>query len=262
MTRIFFALLTAGFFLFAAPALAQYAEPWQMNLQEAASPTAIEQYKFHNFLLWIITAITVFVLGLLLYVAIRFNKRANPVPSQTSHNILIEIIWTVIPVIILVIIAVPSFKLLYFTDRTPNPEMTLTVTGYQWYWGYEYPDNEGINFLAYMIPEKDIDAAKGQHRLLSTDNAVVLPIDTNIQILAKAADVIHAFAVPALGLKIDAMPGHTNETWVRINKTGTYYGQCSELCGKDHAYMPIEIKAVTKEEFAAWVQTMKEGESQ
>src|SRR5262249_1028028 len=151
------------------------------------------------------------------------------------------IIWTVVPVLILLIIAVPSFRLLYFTDRTPNPEMTLKVTGYQWYWGYEYPDNAGVNFLAYMVPEKEIDESKGQIRLLSTDNPVVLPVDTNIQILTTAADVIHSFAVPALGIKIDAMPGHTNETWVRITKPGIYYGQCSELCGKDHAYMPIEV---------------------
>lgn len=263
MKRILFALLTTGFVLIAGPVLAQetqsYAHPWQLSFQDAASPSAEHQHNFHNFLLYIITGITLFVLALLLYVIIRFNKRSNPVPSQISHNVMIEIIWTVIPIVILIIIAVPSFKLLYFTDRTPNPEMTLKVTGYQWYWGYEYPDQNGINFLSYMIPDKDIDPAMNQHRLLSTDNAVVLPIDTNIQILTTAADVIHAFAVPALGVKIDAMPGHLNETWVRINKPGTYYGQCSELCGKDHAYMPIEIKAVTKEEFAAWTASMNEG---
>ncbi|MCC7305492.1 MAG: cytochrome c oxidase subunit II [Alphaproteobacteria bacterium] len=249
--------LAAALTLHAAPALAQMPHPWQIGFQEAASPTATHIHEFHNMLLWIITAISVFVLLLLVYVVIRFNSHANPKPQIFAHNTLIEIIWTVIPVIILIIIVIPSFKLLYYVDRTENPEMTLKVTGYQWYWGYEYPDQNGINFLSYMIPDKDIDSSKGQVRLLSTDNPVVLPVDTNIQILITGSDVIHAFAVPALGLKIDAMPGHTNETWVRIDKPGTYYGQCSELCGKDHAYMPIEIKAVPKEEFKAWVDSQK-----
>jgi cytochrome c oxidase subunit 2 len=261
MTRILLALLTAGFALYAMPAFATHAHPWQYNFQEAASPSAERIQEFHMVLLWIITIITIFVLCLLLYVAIRYNRRANPTPSQVSHNVLIEIIWTVIPVLILLGIAVPSFRLLYYTDRTTEAEMTLKVTGYQWYWGYEYPDQGGINFLSYMIPEKDIDASKGQLRLLSTDAHLVLPVDTNIRILVTAADVIHAFALPALGVKIDAMPGHTNETWVRITKPGTYYGQCSELCGKDHAYMPIEVRAVSKEEFNAWVETMKQGDS-
>lgn len=257
MNRILLALLAAAFLVITGPAMAAPPHPWQLSFPEAASPSAERMHHFHDFLLWIITGITLFVLALLVYVVVRFNKRANPVPSQTSHNVLIEIIWTVIPIVILIIIAVPSFQLLYYTDRTTNPEMTLKVTGYQWYWGYEYPDQDGINFLSYMIPDKEIDKSKGQLRLLSTDNAVVLPVETNIQILTTAADVIHAFAVPELGVKIDAMPGHLNETWVRINKPGTYFGQCSELCGKDHAYMPIEIKAVTKEEFASWVETMK-----
>lgn len=254
--RILFAFLTAC--LITAPAFAQ-SVPWQISFQESASPSADEMHEFHDMMLIIMFGITAFVFLLLVYVAIRYNKRANPTPSQTSHNVLIEIIWTVVPVLILIVIMVKSFPLLYFTDRTPNPEMTLKVTGYQWYWGYEYPDHGGINFQSYMIPDKDIDLAAGQHRLLSTDNPVVLPVDTNIQVLTTAADVIHAFAVPALGVKIDAMPGHTNETWMRITRPGTYYGQCSELCGKDHAFMPIEIKAVSKEEFAAWVASMNGG---
>jgi cytochrome c oxidase subunit 2 len=256
MTRIFFSALTAALFLYAAPALAA-PQPWEIGFQDAASLSAIEQHKFHNFLLWVISSITLFVTVLLIYVMVRYNKRANPVASQTSHNVLIEIIWTVVPVIILLIIVIPSFRLLYYTDRTPTPEMTLEARGFQWYWGYNYPDNGDINFQAYMIPEKEI--TKDQVRLLSTDNPVVLPIDTNIRILVTAEDVIHAFAVPALGVKIDAVPGHTNETWVRITKPGTYYGQCSELCGKDHAYMPIEIHAVEKDEFAAWTEKMKQG---
>jgi cytochrome c oxidase subunit II len=153
---------------------------------------------------------------------------------------------------------IPSFKLLYYSDRVENPEMTLKVTGYQWYWGYEYPDHGGINFLSYMVPDADIKTEEGQKRLLSTDNVVVLPVDTTIQILVTAGDVLHAFALPALGVKIDAVPGRMNETWVRITKPGVYYGQCSELCGKDHSYMPMEIRAVPKEEFEAWVEKAKE----
>lgn len=227
-------------------------------MQQAGSTSAQHLHDFHGMLLWIITGITIFVLLLLIYVVVRFNKKANPEPKQFTHNVLLEVVWTVIPVIILIVIVVPSFKLLYFLDRTTEPEMTLKVTGYQWYWGYEYPDQDGINFLSYMIPEDEIDYDAGQKRLLSTDNPVVLPIDTDIQILVSAADVLHSFAMPALGVKTDAVPGRWNETWVRINKPGIYYGQCSELCGKDHAYMPIEIHAVTKEEFEAWVQSAKE----
>ena len=203
-------------------------------------------------------AISVFVLLLLVYVVARYNKRSNPEPKQFSHNVTIEVIWTAIPLVILLIIVVPSFKLLYFIDRTAEPEMTLKVTGYQWYWGYEYPDHEGISFLSYMIPDDEINKAKGEKRLLSTDTKVVLPVDTNIQILVTAADVLHSWAVPSLGIKTDSVPGRLNETWVNIKKPGVYYGQCSELCGKDHAYMPIEIHAVSKEEFKRWVERAKE----
>lgn len=255
------ALLPVFFLMLCAfPALAAPMD-WELGMQEAASPSAEHIHNFHNLLLVIITAIAVFVLLLLVYVVLRFNSRANPKPAQFSHNVLIEVIWTVVPILILIVIVVPSFKLLYYTDRAEKPEMTLKVTGYQWYWGYEYPDNDGINFQSYMIPDADIDASKGQIRLLSTDNPVVLPVDTDIQILVTAADVIHSWAMPALGVKIDAIPGRLNETWVRITKPGTYFGQCSELCGKDHAFMPIEIHAVSKEDFAAWVAKMKGGGS-
>lgn len=232
-------------------------KPWEIGLQPPGSPSAQRMDDFHTLLLWIIGAISAFVTALLLYVILRFNARVHPKPSTTTHNTLLEVIWTVLPIVILIVIAVPSFKLLYYADRTPNPEMTLKVTGYQWYWGYEYPDQEGLSFSAYMVPDKDIDAAKGQVRLLSTDNPVVLPVDTNIQILITASDVIHSFAIPALGIKTDAVPGRTNETWVRITKPGTYFGQCSELCGKDHAYMPVEIRAVSKEDFQKWVAEKK-----
>lgn len=238
------------------PALAQAPQDWGLNLQEPASPTMERLADFHTMLLYIITAIVIFVSGLLLYVIVRFNKRANPEPKKFSHNTLLEVVWTAVPVIILFIIAVPSFKLLFYMDRTAEPEMTLKVTGYQWYWGYEYPDQDGINFLSYMIPDDEIK--EGQKRLLETDTVVVLPVDTNIQILVTAADVLHSWAVPALGLKTDAVPGRFNETWVRITKPGKYYGQCSEICGTGHAYMPITIQAVPKEEFEQWLTTAKE----
>lgn len=231
---------------------------WQLGLQEAASPTMEYIVSFHGMMIWIITGISLFVLALLAWVVIRYNEKTNKKPSIFSHNIFIEVVWTVIPVVILIIIAIPSFKLLYFADRAVGePEMTLKVTGYQWYWGYEYPDHGDINFLSYMIADDEIDEARGQKRLLSTDNVVVLPVDTNIQILGTAGDVLHAIAVPSLGIKMDAVPGRLNETWVRINEPGTYYGQCSELCGKNHAYMPIEIRAVSKKRFERWVKQAK-----
>ncbi len=229
------------------------AQNWQLGFQKAATPVARELHDFHNMLMVIITGIVLFVFGLLFFVMIRFNARANPVPSTTTHNWLLEVLWTGIPVLILILIAVPSFSLLYFMDRTKNPDMTLKVTGYQWYWGYEYPDYGDISFTSNMIPDGEIDSDKQQRRQLSTDHPVVLPVDTNIQILVTAADVLHSFAVPSFGVKIDAVPGRTNETWTRIDEPGVYYGQCSELCGTGHAFMPIEIHAVSKEEFSRWV---------
>jgi cytochrome c oxidase subunit 2 len=249
-----FAFVTSSSLAFAGDA----AKPTQLGLRTPASPQMERITDFHNLLLVVITAIVIFVTALLAWVVIRYNKKSNPNPSKTTHHVMLEIFWTVIPVIILIIIAVPSFKMLYYLDRTEDPEMTLKVTGYQWYWGYEYQDHDGISFLSYMIPAEDVNEEEGQRRLLSTDNPVVLPIDTNIQIVVTAADVLHAFTVPAFGIKKDAVPGRLNETWVRIDKPGTYYGQCSEICGKDHAFMPIEIKAVTKEEFEQWLIEAKE----
>ena len=240
-----------------APSLAQEAAhnatPWSFLTQAAASPSAERIHEFHDMLVYIIISITLFVLALLIIVIVRFNKRSNPVPSKTTHNVLLEVLWTALPVVILIIIAIPSFKLLYYVDRTETPEMTLKVTGYQWYWGYEYPDHGGVNFMSYLVPEDEINAEEGQLRLLSTDRAVVLPINKNIQIDVTAADVLHSWAVPALGVKTDSVPGRLNSTWFNITKPGTYYGQCSELCGKDHAYMPIEIRAVSQEEFEQWI---------
>ena len=251
-------LLAALVTVWAMPATAQAPQPWQLNLQEAATPMAKRMGDFHDMLLWIIAAIALFVLVLLVWVVIRYNSKVNPEPSQFTHNVLIEVLWTVIPVAILVVIAIPSFQLLYYQDRIEEPDMTLKVTGRQWYWDYEYPDHEGIAFSSYALAEDEIDPAKNQIRLLSTDNVVVLPVDTNIQILMTGGDVIHSWTVPAFGVKIDAIPGRLNETWVRIEKPGTYYGQCSEICGKDHAFMPIEVRAVTKEEFEQWLVTAKE----
>jgi cytochrome c oxidase subunit 2 len=231
--------------------------PWQMNFQTPASPVMERMLEFHNFVLVIITLITLLVLVLLLICIFRFNERANPVPSKTTHNTLIEVIWTALPVLILVIIAIPSYRLLFFTDRVDNAELTLKVTGNQWYWSYEYPDS-GVTFDAVPIPDDKIDASKGQHRLLETDNHVILPLDTNVRILVTASDVIHSWAVPAFGIKTDALPGRTNETWVRATTLGRFYGQCSELCGVDHSFMPIEVDVVTKDEFQQWLATKKQ----
>lgn len=234
------------------PALAGQPVPWQMGFQEAATPTMERISSFNDLLLVIIVAITVFVLGLLLYVMWRFNEKRNPNPSRTTHNTLIEVLWTVIPVIILVGIAVPSFKLLYFADRIEEADMTIKAIGRQWYWSYEYPDHGNFTFDAYLVAEEDLQ--EGQVRLLDTDNPVVLPVDTNIRVLVTASDVLHNFAMPSFGVKLDGVPGRINETWFRITRTGTFYGQCSELCGTGHAYMPITIKAVTPEAFEDWVK--------
>lgn len=248
----FVSFLTAS--VISSPAFAALGQPspWQIGFQEPASPMKERMEWFHNDLLMpIITVIAVFVLILLLWVMIRYNARTNPVPSKTTHNTMLEVVWTLVPVIILVVIVIPSMKMLYYVDKTKDAEMTLKVTGYQWYWGYEYPDNGGINFLSNIVKEDELK--EGQPRLLTTDNPVVLPVDTNIRILTTASDVIHSFAVPSFGIKIDAVPGRLNETWVRIDKEGTFYGQCSEICGANHGFMPIEVHAVSKAEFAKWV---------
>ena len=250
--------ILAGLSFLPVAALAQeivVPQSWQFGLKPAVSPLKAEITEFHNLILIIITGIVIVVTALLVYAVIAFRQRKNRQPATFSHNTMIEVIWTIVPVIILIIIAIPSFKLLYFEDRIPEPELTIKTTGYQWYWGYEYMDYDGLEFLSYPIPEADIDVAAGQKRLLSTDNPVVVPVDTNIQLLVTAADVLHAFALPSAGIKKDAVPGRLNETWMRIDKPGTYFGQCSEICGTGHAYMPIEIKAVPREEFDAWVRS-------
>lgn len=225
---------------------------WQMGLQPPASPVAEAIASFHDLLLWIICAITLFVIALLGYILVRYHERLNPKPSTTSHNVTLEIIWTVIPVLILVAIAIPSFRLLYYQDRVENAEMVVKVVGRQWYWEYHYPEHGDLVFDSILIPEDELQP--GQLRLLEVDQPLVVPTATNITILVTARDVLHSFAVPALGLKTDAIPGRLNQTWVRIDKPGRYYGQCSELCGQGHAYMPIVVDALEEAEFQAWVE--------
>ena len=236
--------------LAAGGALASQPKPWEIYFQDAASPVMREITHLHDVLTIIITLITLFVMGLLLWVMWRYRASRNPVPAKWSHNTPLEIAWTTIPVIILLIIAIPSFRLLYFMDRTTEADMTLKVTGHQWYWSYEYQDQK-IGFDALMIADKDLKP--GQPRLLATDNHVVLPVGKNIRILLVSDDVIHSWAMPAFGVKTDTVPGRTNETWVKIERPGLYYGQCSELCGVNHAYMPITVEAVTPERFEAWL---------
>jgi len=207
-------------------------------------------------LLWIITLISIFVLALLAYVCFRFRASANATPSKRTHHTLLEIAWTAVPVLILVVIAIPSFKLLYFMDRTTDPELTIKAIGHQWYWSYEYPDDGDFTFDAYMVADSDLEP--GQPRLLTTDNAIVLPVDTNIQVLVTAADVLHSWAVPAFGVKMDGVPGRINETWFRIEEPGMYYGQCSELCGDLHGFMPIMVHAMAKEDYKAWTALARE----
>ncbi|MCH8139259.1 MAG: cytochrome c oxidase subunit II [Proteobacteria bacterium] len=254
--RSSFAIASIGATVAAPPgALADRPRPWQMGFQDAASPIMEQLDAFHSMMLVIIALIALFVLGLLVYVMIRFKAARNPTPSKVTHNTVVEVIWTVAPVIILVLIAIPSFKLLYAQKVIPEVEMTVKAIGLQWYWTYEYPDYDDLTFDAVMIPDEDIRA--GQLRLLETDNRLVLPVQTNIRILVTADDVLHSWAVPAFGIKMDAVPGRINETWVRIEHEGVYYGQCSELCGIYHGFMPITVEAVSKEAFAEWVEKAK-----
>jgi cytochrome c oxidase subunit II len=238
-------------------AVVQAAEPtaWGMGLQPAVTPVMERVEDLHGLLLTVIVVITVFVLALLGYVAWRFRAGRNPEPSKTTHNVPLEIAWTVIPVLILIAIAVPSFKLLYYMDKAVDAEMTLKVVGHQWYWSYEYPDHGDFTFDAVMVTEDELE--DGQRRLLETDNQVVLPVETDIRLLFTSDDVLHAWAVPAFGVKVDAVPGRINEAWVRVGREGTYYGQCSELCGVNHGAMPIAVKVVSKEAFTAWVGKAK-----
>jgi len=244
--------------LMATIGLAHAAEPqpWQMNLQPGAGTIAEKAGDLHDLLLVIITLISLFVLALLVYTCLRFRESKNPNPSKTTHNTVIEILWTVIPVVILVVIAVPSFKLLYYMDRTDETEMVVKITGAQWYWNYEYPKEE-LAFDSYMIPEDEIK--EGQKRLLDVDNPLVVPEGTRIKLLVNANDVMHSFFVPSLAVQIYTVAGRTNEAWIDVPMgEATYYGQCNQICGVNHSYMPIVIKAVSAEDYKAWVEQARE----
>jgi cytochrome c oxidase subunit 2 len=242
--------------IFAGQAWASEPTPWQLGLQPAASPTAVEIAKLHDVLLIIITVITIFVLGLMVYACVRFRESRNPTPSKTTHHPLLEIAWTVIPIVILVGISIPSMKLLYFADRIEDGDMTLKVVGHQWYWEYQYPDHGNFGFDANLVPEEELKP--GQKRQMDTDNPVVLPVGKKIRLLFASADTIHNWSMSSFGVKVDTTPGRLNETWVQIDRVGTYYGFCSELCGVNHAYMPIMVKAVPPAEFDSWVKKAKQ----
>ena len=253
-TALIFGILPAG----AGAAFAGLGQPtpWQLGLQDAASPVMADIIGFHTFVLWIVTAITIFVLALLLIIIVRFNARANPTPSRTTHNTLLEIMWTIVPVIILVLIAIPSFRLLFTETDVPTPDLTIKATGKQWYWSYAYPDNGNFEFDSLIVAEKDLKA--DQPRLLTVDNEMVVPVNKVVHVLVTGADVIHSFAVPSFGIKIDAVPGRINDTWFKATIQGTFHGQCSELCGKDHAFMPITVRVTDDKGFAAWAAQAKQ----
>jgi len=250
------AVVLAAFAFGANAEMIGRSRPWQMWLQKPMSPTAEGVYDFNVFLIWIETGIVVFVMALFAYILIKFNSKANPIPSKTTHNTLLEVVWTTVPILILVVISVPSLKLLYFADTTPDAEMSFKVIGNQWYWSYEYPDHDDLTFDSVMVEEADLQP--GQPRLLTVDNPVVLPANTKIRLIMASNDVIHNWAVPSLGIKIDVTPGRSNETWVEIYEPGDYYGMCSELCGVNHGFMPVHIRAVSKDEFPDWVAKAKE----
>ena len=247
----FVAMITAS-----VSAMAATPEPWQMGLQEPAGSIAEKATDLHNLLLVIITAISVFVLALLIYVCFRFRESKNKVATKTTHNPLIEVIWTVVPVIILVVIAVPSFRLLYYQDRTDLADMVVKVTGAQWYWSYEYPD-EQLAFDSYMIEEDEL--TEGQQRLLEVDYPMVVPEGTRVKLLIEGVDVMHSFFVPSLAVQKYTVVGRTNETWIDVPMgVTTYYGQCNQICGTNHSYMPIVIKAVSAEDYKIWLEGAKE----
>jgi cytochrome c oxidase subunit II len=231
--------------------------PKQLGLQHAATPVMEDIASFHDGLLVVITVITIFVLALLLVCMVRFNHRANPTPSRTTHNTLVEVIWTVVPIMILTGIAIPSFKLLLYQQNIPPADLTIKAIGNQWYWNYSYPDNGKFEFDSRMLDDTDRPKQKpNEPRLLAVDNDIVVPVNkvVRVQVTANAAGVIHSFTVPSFGIKIDAVPGRLNETWFKAEREGMYYGQCSELCGRDHAFMPIAVRVVSEADFTAWVE--------
>ena len=252
MKNFLFILFTT---VYTTGSFADQPKQWQLGFQDAASQSMREIVNFHNnLLLPVIIAISVFVLFLMIYTCIRFRASKNPNPSKTTHNVTVEVLWTLIPCLILIVMAVPSFNILYKQDTIPKVDLTIKAVGYQWYWGYEYPD-ENIIFESYMIKEENLK--ENQPRLLTVDNEVVVPVNKVVKVLITANDVLHAWALPSFGVKRDAVPGRINETWFKAEKVGTYYGQCSELCGIQHAFMPITVRVVTDEEYAVWLVEAK-----
>jgi len=248
------ALLASG----AAFAAAGHADPGQIGFQEAVTPVARDIQWLHDGLLMpIITVITLFVAGLLGYVILKFNDKANPTPSRTTHHTGLEVAWTVIPVMILVVIAIPSFRLLTKQIATPASDLTVKVTGRQWYWSYDYPKDQGGGFGFDSLMKADNELKQGDLRLLSVDNEAVVPVGKTVKLLVTSSDVIHSFTIPSFGVRIDAVPGRMNESWFKAEKEGMYYGQCSKICGKDHAYMPIAFRVVSEQKYAEWVSAHK-----
>jgi cytochrome c oxidase subunit 2 len=232
--------------------------PWETGMQGMVTELGRDVSNFHTYLVWLISAICIFVLALIVVIVTRFNERANPVPSRTTHNTLLEVAWTIVPVLILVAIAIPSFRLLRQQLITPPADLVVKVTGYSWYWGYEYPADQGggFKFDSNMVDPKDLK--QGQPRLLTVDNEMVVPVGKTVKVQVTAADVLHSFAMPSFGIKVDAIPGRLNETWFRAEAEGTYHGQCSELCGNGHPYMPITIRVVSEQQYAAWLTEAKQ----
>ena len=228
---------------------------WQLGLQEPATSVQAWVTTFHDFLLFLITLVTLFVLALLVWVMWRYNARNNLTPSKTSHNTLVEVAWTVVPVLILFAIAIPSFRLLFYQTVLPNPEITVKATGKQWFWTYAYPDSGKLEYDS--LPVDDASLKPGQPRMLATDNPLVVPVNKVVRVQVLGGDVIHAFGVPSFGVKIDAIPGRLNETWFKAEREGTYYGQCYELCGRNHAFMPIEVRVLSEQAFATWLEEAK-----
>ncbi len=256
----------AGFVFYLSAAPAVWAQgvvggpkPWEMGMQQAYGPIKNRIVALHDLVLFIITVITLLVAVLLAWVMYRYNAKRNPVPAQTSHNAILEVAWTVLPVLILVVIAIPSFRLIYYQDRTPNPDMTIKVTGHQWYWEYSYPDQGNLDVESRYVHDEDLKP--GQPRLLTVDNQLVIPVNKKIRILTTSSDVIHSFFIPAFGVQRYAIPGRTIETWMEADQIGTFYGECNQICGQDHSRMPIAVRAVSDADFKAWVAETKKSAS-
>ena len=248
-------IFSVFFFLVSFKAFGKQATDWQLSFQNPATDLMGSVVGLHNIILIVMTLVTLFVLFLLFYVSFRFSAKRNPIPSTTTHNTVVEVLWTAIPIVILVVLAIPSFKLLYQQEKSENYDMTVKVIGHQWYWEYEYPDHGDFYFESYMIQDEDLQV--GDLRLLTVDNPLVIPANKNIQILITAGDVLHSWAVPSMGLKTDAVPGRLNETWVNVKEPGIYRGQCSEICGTGHGFMPVVVKVLPEREFIAWANEAK-----